>query len=807
MKKILIYILCIYISTALCTLPHHTNNKSNDDDDDGGRRGAGGKVPPHATQSFDCAARSFAWEYAQAIQSWRTNLKEVYDALELATLCNTTYRAPVISKKYYRPRDSETIYYVAVNGSDSNAGSLSSPFQTIQKALSVAANNVGGVTIYLREGIFYIGETIMMGPEHSNIIISNYADENVEINGGIPLTTSWKAYDTTSPNNIWVADLTGQNIQSIPGLQMNGQRCTRARYPNSNPEIDLYPEGWSGETVSWMPPIPAEATTTTTESPSRDTGIAFNRFTLGTGGACFQFEPPQSYWCSSNCSGGGAFTYIVPSGFVYNKSAFGGRVWNNPAGAVIHAWHPGHWENWMFELDTYDASTQSITWKYGGFQGARGATSGELWYVDNVFEELDAPNEYFYDAESQQLYLFYNGTGAPPVDSVFSASNLKVLINITGSQADPVNNITLTGITFRNTAYTYMDPHGVPSGGDWSLQRTGAIFMEGTVGTIVESCLFIRLDGIGLFLSGFNRNVSIEKNEFVWIGDSAMASWGYTIDNGIDGTDGNFPRYTRVIENMVHEHGQYTKQTSAWVQAKSAQTYFQGNIFFNGPRAGININDGFGGGNELTGNLLFNQVRETYDHGPFNSWDRQPFLTTVADGTPSLNPAYSHIHHNMFICNYYSQACIDNDDGSTFYMNYNNFEVYGCHKDYFAGHNKFTFDTVLAFPVCWGYSCAFYTEFVPGYVDGLYNVSCIMSNNNPYASLTGDAWNQAEQLPVMHDNKIYNTDVSLTISVNGQTISEADWQAKGNDLGTTVYPVPSDDEIISMGKAVLGWTD
>lgn len=40
----------------------------------------------------------------------------------------------------------------------------------------------------------------------------------------------------------------------------------------------------------------------------------------------------------------------------------------------------------------------------------------------------------------------------------------------------------------------------------------------------------------------------------------------------------------------------------------------EGNIFFNGPRSGININDGFGGGNVFQFNLLFNWVRETSDH-------------------------------------------------------------------------------------------------------------------------------------------------------------------------------------------------
>ena len=63
-----------------------------------------------------------------------------------------------------------------------------------------------------------------------------------------------------------------------------------------------------------------------------------------------------------------------------------------------------------------------------------------------------------------------------------------------------------------------------------------------------------------------------------------------------------------------------------WFQAVTAQTHLAGNVHFNGPRAGINLNDGFGGGNLVERNLMFNWVRETGDHGNFNSWDRLPFL-------------------------------------------------------------------------------------------------------------------------------------------------------------------------------------
>ena len=38
-------------------------------------------------------------------------------------------------------------------------------------------------------------------------------------------------------------------------------------------------------------------------------------------------------------------------------------------------------------------------------------------------------------------------------------------------------------------------------------------------------------------------------------------------------------------------------------------SHLEGNVFFNGPRGSININDGFGGGNVITGNVLFNFLR------------------------------------------------------------------------------------------------------------------------------------------------------------------------------------------------------
>lgn len=175
-----------------------------------------------------------------------------------------------------------------------------------------------------------------------------------------------------------------------------------------------------------------------------------------------------------------------------------------------------------------------------------------------------------------------------------------------------------------------MDPHGVPSAGDWALERTAAFFIQGTEKISVTNCIFDRLDGNAMMISGYNRNATIFNSDFSFIGGSAITSWGYTnetrtdpgrpgviLENapmaGVDGTDGEHPRHTHISGCTAREVGLYEKQSSFYMQAKTAHTTITHNVFFNGPRAGINMNDGFGGGDEISHNLVFSTCRESGD--------------------------------------------------------------------------------------------------------------------------------------------------------------------------------------------------
>lgn len=78
------------------------------------------------------------------------------------------------------------------------------------------------------------------------------------------------------------------------------------------------------------------------------------------------------------------------------------------------------------------------------------------------------------------------------------------------------------------------------------------------------------------------------------------------------------PRNTSITSNIAHDLGIWQKQSSFVFQALGAMTTIDSNIVYNLPRAAINLNDGFCGGDVISNNLLANTCRESGDHGPIN---------------------------------------------------------------------------------------------------------------------------------------------------------------------------------------------
>ena len=202
----------------------------------------------------------------------------------------------------------------------------------------------------------------------------------------------------------------------------------------------------------------------------------------GIGGTCANFDPPFSYFCSSSFSigCGACFTYSIPGGLkIGDQIKTNLTTWQD---GYVLAWRVGHWSNWAFDIESYDPASQTIVFDKGGFQGSRGG-GGDEYFLLNFLDELDAPTEYYFDRAHNQLYYYANTTDGspPPSDAEFVAVVQRTLFNVSGSsQQDAVKNFAVRGVGFRDTAWTMMEPHGVPSGGDWALERMSALFFENT---------------------------------------------------------------------------------------------------------------------------------------------------------------------------------------------------------------------------------------------------------------------------------------------------------------------------------------
>eukprot|EP00040_Diaphanoeca_grandis_P028572 m.165768 g.165768 ORF g.165768 m.165768 type:complete len:822 (+) comp31396_c0_seq1:19-2484(+) len=767
-----------------------------------------------APTDFECSWRAAAFVQAKAIQPFLTEARQkvVHDALELTTLCNTTFTAwdnsasaTMVEYGCAKTGVSEICVEIVVETYDDLLQALeTSKHAPVNRTTHVLIK--AGATIHLNE-------TILLTPAHSNTVISpTTAGSAPTISGSRVLDVTWQQYKTPRGISAFVADVP----KGLRGdaLHVDGRRATVARYPNANPETDQFPTGWIPmHGVESLPPLwKGNTTNYSIALPGAFPGDFAGTYRVGTGGACKDLTPPESYWCQPD-GRVADHTYFVrtPSGINNAGQFLPNSPYKSVENATLFYWRPGHWFTIMYEVESMDPDGRLVFGK-GGFQGAEGHDTVAEWFISGVLEELDYANEFYYDGVNGKLHLVYNGSGTPP--STIELPALAELILFEGTQSTPVVNVEITGLNFTGTRPTYLEPHGLPSGGDWGLERMGAIRLAGTKSVSITNNVFTTLDGNAIFLDGFNRETLISHNEFYFLGASAIALWGY--DNKGYDADGNQPRFTNVSNNFCHEIGIYQKQSSCYFQAVSAQNSITNNLFFNGPRAMVNFNDAFGGGHDLGYNVLFNSCRESSDHGAFNSWDRQPYVTTVLDGkTPSAQPAYSKLHHNFIVANYAANGgCFDNDDGSSWYLEQSNFCVFGGMKSNFEGHNKRTTNSLHAFASVYGDTCLNgLVQVSEYYADAYANNTCILSKaNDSYleASQQNANWsctvdkNKPIDL-ILGDNIVYAPGAEVVVHVCREPMSGADWLKLGLDVGTTILDASTltSKQIIASGMSIL----
>lgn len=330
--------------------------------------------------------------------------------------------------------------YVATTGSDTNTGTITSPFKTLEKARdyanTVKAASSNGVTIWLRSGWHQRNTTFTLGAADGGsagkpIIYRAYTNESVILCGAKNIDpTKWTAYSgsTTRLNPA----VTASNIQqcnlsdlamavtgampnyindvnnafyqytNLPALYWNGPRQKLARFPNDYP--------------SFM-----EVKSVVTGGSSSVAGV-------------FQYKTATTELYDANT----------------NKVSGREAAW---ASAVAHGvFLKGYWRcNW--QISTLKVQSIDVTAKtmkvlpsvtLGNKYKLPLGSGHEPYYVVNLLEEIDQVGEWCIDSLDRKMYYYAPGT--------ITASNLRIADNKNPMiSMNAVNYVQFIGLEMENS--------------------------------------------------------------------------------------------------------------------------------------------------------------------------------------------------------------------------------------------------------------------------------------------------------------------------------------------------------------------
>ncbi len=373
------------------------------------------------------------------------------------------------------------------------------------------------------------------------------------------------------------------------------------------------------------------------------------------------------------------------------------KSWKKPKGAIVHAMHSGEWGDFHYVIS--DVKKNGKVKLTGGQQNNRPSPLHKNYrMVENVFEELDSPGEWYFDKDKKLLY-YWPKYGIDLKNALAEGIYLKSLIEIIGDKDHPVKEVSLEGIKFEHTQRTFMEAYEPLLRSDWTIYRGGAVFVEGTEDILIKNCEFTNLGGNVIFISKYNRRIQIIGNHIHESGASAVCFIGnpntvrspsfqyrefvpiQKMDTISGPANNDYPSESKITNNLIYRIGRIEKQTAGVQISMAMDITVCHNSIYDVPRAGINISDGTWGGHIIEYNDVFNTVLESSDHGAFNSWGRDRFWhpnRSTMDKLKKINPEmpkWDAIHttiirNNRFRCDHGWD--IDLDDGSSNYHLYNN---------------------------------------------------------------------------------------------------------------------------------------
>ncbi|MBM3474686.1 MAG: hypothetical protein FJX75_15590 [Armatimonadetes bacterium] len=344
--------------------------------------------------------------------------------------------------------------YVSPKGDDSwsgrsgEVGAPNGPFATLARArdevrkLKAAGQLPEGAVVNVASGLYEFRETLKLGPEDSGTeqapIVYRGVGDEKPILTGGKVLTGWREYE----KGILWCDLKANELAGKPVsvFVFGGELQTLARYPNHDPQ-----------------------------------------------------DPHQGTWA-----------YVASVDGDDNRTSFHygedeTHVWERPEDASVHIHPYFDWAWNIVKLAKHEPATRTLTMA-GNVSYA--LHIGDRYFIDNLFEELDAPGEWFRDPRTEAFYF------KPPrlIDAAPAvAATIDDIVVMDGAQYVTLQGFVLeccngTPIRFTNSSHCVAAGNIVRNCGGWGITVAGGQY-SGARGNDVHDC-----GHGGISIDGGNRD-------------------------------------------------------------------------------------------------------------------------------------------------------------------------------------------------------------------------------------------------------------------------------------------------------------
>jgi len=236
------------------------------------------------------------------------------------------------------------------------------------------------------------------------------------------------------------------------------------------------------------------------------------------------------------------------------------------------------WKDEITNLVSYDESTRELVWER---PAAMTVNPNDRYFLENVFEELKSPGQWYLDRTSAKLY-YIPFAGEDMASTVLYADVHERLLTIGGAE-----NVTFRDITFRNTGWNMPDSnHLNVKGMDFSQAAYNVhpcVLVINSAGVNFEGCKFDRIGSTALKFAENVHSSSVTGCEFTQIGGNAVfiegrfdaPNSGITVNNNLIAHYGRrffnaigvlniHAHHVEITNNEIYD-GYYTAISSGWV--------------------------------------------------------------------------------------------------------------------------------------------------------------------------------------------------------------------------------------------------